>query len=207
MSYEDAVFIEPLACVFRGQLHAGWNPGKRALVIGAGITGLLHIKLAERTGASRILAVDINEERLAAALQCGADVAIPAGPGVVQKTQDANDGLLPEVVIVATGSLPAVTDAFRLVDRGGTILFFAPTDPGIDVPMPFNELWRKEVTMTSSYAGSPRDILASIELIASKKIVVSDMITHRLPLQRTQEGFALVSQAGSSLKVIIEPQA
>lgn len=206
MSYEDAVFIEPLACVFRGQLHAGWNPGKRVLVIGAGITGLLHIKLAERTGASRILAVDISEERLATALRCGADDAIQAGPGIVQRIQDANDGLLPEVVIVATGALPAVTDAFRLVDRGGTILFFAPTDPGIDVPMPFNELWRKEVTMTSSYAGSPRDILTSIELIASKKIVVSDMITHRLALERTQEGFALVSQAGSSLKVIIEPQ-
>ena len=206
MSFEDAVFIEPLACVFRGQLHSGWDPAKRVLVIGAGITGLLHIKLAERVGASRILAVDINEERLAAALRFGADEAIPGGPDLTERIQRVNDDRLPEVVIVATGATLAVKESFRLVDRGGKILFFAPTDPGLDIPMPFNELWRKEVTMTSSYAGSPRDIMAAIEFIASKKIVVSDMITHRLPLERTQEGFSLVAKAGSSLKVIIEPQ-
>ncbi len=206
MSYEEAVFVEPLACVFRGQHNLGWKPARRVLIIGAGITGLLHIKLAQRVGASRVLTVDINNERLAAALDFGADAAIEAGSDIVKKVQQANDGRLPEVVIVATGALPAVRDAFKLVDRGGDILFFAPTDPGLDVPMPFNDMWRKEITMTSSYAGSPRDIMAAIELIASKKTPVKDMITHRLPLERTQEGFRLVAEAGSSLKVVIEPQ-
>ncbi|MGO8881548.1 MAG: alcohol dehydrogenase catalytic domain-containing protein [Desulfomonilaceae bacterium] len=206
MSYDDAVFIEPLACVFRGQLHAGWGPAKHVLVIGAGITGLLHIKLAQRVGAARVLAADINEVRLEAAMRYGADVAIPSGPALVERIQEVNDGRLPDLVIVATGAVPAIKEAFRVVDRGGNILFFAPTDPGLEVPMPFNDLWRKEITMTSSYAGSPRDILAAIELIGSRKIVVSDMITHRLPLERTQEGFALVAEAGSSLKIIIEPQ-
>ncbi|MGC8658476.1 MAG: zinc-dependent dehydrogenase [Desulfomonilaceae bacterium] len=205
MSYEEAVFVEPLACVFRGQLHLGWKPARRVLVVGAGITGLMHIKLAQRVGASRILAVDINAQRLSSALAFGADAAIQAGSDIVEKVQQANDGRLPEVVIVATGALTAVKDAFRVVDRGGKILFFAPTDPGPDVPMPFNDLWRKEITMTSSYAGSPRDIMAAIELIASKKIEVTDMITHRLPLERTQEGFRLVEEAGSSLKVVIHP--
>jgi L-iditol 2-dehydrogenase len=206
MSYEEAVFVEPLACVFRGQLHLGWKPARRVLIIGAGITGLLHIKLAQRVGASRVLAVDINSERLAVALDFGADAAIEAGADIVKKVEQANEGRLPEVVIVATGALSAVRDAFRLVDRGGSILFFAPTDPGLEVSIPFNELWRKEITMTSSYAGSPRDIVAAIELIASKKILVSDMVTHLLPLERTQEGFSLVAEAESSLKVIIEPQ-
>jgi L-iditol 2-dehydrogenase len=73
--------------------------------------------------------------------------------------------------------------------------------------MAFNELWRKEVTITSSYAGSPRDILAAIELIASGRIDVIPMITHRLPLEMTQEGFRLVAEAGSrSMKVVVEPQ-
>ncbi len=206
MSYHEAVFIEPLACVFRGQLHAGWAPSKRFLVIGAGITGLMHVKLADRVGAGRIIAVDINRKRLTSAAECGADAAIVAGPDLVERVMTANDGRLPEVVIVATGAVSAVSEAFRLVDKGGRILFFAPIDPGLEVSMPFNELWRKEITMTSSYAGSPRDIVAAIELIASKKILVSDMITHVLPLARTQEGFSLVAEAESSLKVIIEPQ-
>ena len=61
MSYEQGVFIEPLACVFRGQQHAGWLPGRRVLVIGSGIAGLLHIMLAKQAGASRVIAVDVNQ--------------------------------------------------------------------------------------------------------------------------------------------------
>jgi L-iditol 2-dehydrogenase len=124
----------------------------------------------------------------------------------VQRIVEANDGRLPELVIVATGATSAINQAFRVVDRGGTILFFAPADPGATVEMPFNEVWRKEVTMTSSYAGSPRDIMTAIELISGHRIDVEAMITHRLPLQDTAEGFRLVTQAADSIKVVIEPQ-
>jgi len=68
------------------------------------------------------------------------------------------------------------------VDRGGSVLFFAPTDPGVQVPFPFNAMWREEITMTSSYGGGPRDIEAAIELLAKKRVAVVDLITHRLPL-------------------------
>ncbi len=206
MSYDEAVFIEPLACVYRGQVHAGWKPGLRVLVIGSGMAGLLHVRLARAAGASRIMAVDVNLDRLDAAVKSGADVALPAGDDLVDRMKQANDGRLAELVIVATGAQSAVQQAFQAVDRGGVLLFFAPTDPGVLVQMPFNELWRKEVTMTSSYAGSPRDISAAMELIASGKVKVTDMVTHHLPLEKTGEGFSLVERAASSMKVIIEPQ-
>jgi L-iditol 2-dehydrogenase len=207
MSYEDAVFIEPLACVFRGQHHAGWIPGRRVVVFGTGIAGLLHVQLARLGGAARIIAVDINAHRLSAALSLGADTALPAGDDLLERLTAHNDGRLAELVIVSTGAIQAVDQGFRAVDRGGTILFFAPSDPGAHVKMPLNELWRKEITMTSAYAGSPRDILAAIELIASGRINMSSMITHRLPLNRTGEGFVLVTEAAESIKVVIEPHA
>jgi L-iditol 2-dehydrogenase len=207
MTYEEAVFIEPLACVFRGQHHAGWLPGRRVLVIGSGIAGIMHIQLARAGGASRIVAVDVNPHRIEAALRFGADEALSAGADVIERAKATNDGRLFELVIVCTGAVPALQQAFRAVEPGGTILFFAPSDPGAQIDMPFNELWRKEVTMTSSYAGSPRDILAAIELIASGQLNVNDMITHRLPLEQTQEGFSLVVEAADSMKVIIEPQS
>ncbi len=206
MSYEDAVFIEPLACVYRGQQHAGWLPGRRVVVFGSGIAGLLHIQLARVAGAARIMAVDINARRLSMALGLGADTALPAGDDLVERVKEHNDGRLAELVIVSTGAVQAIRQAFRAVERGGSILFFAPSDPGVQVEMPFNELWRQEITMTSAYAGSPRDILAAIELISSGRVDVSSMITHRLPLDRTAEGFILVSEAAESIKVIIEPQ-
>lgn len=207
MSYEEAVFIEPLACVFRGQQHAGWFPGRRVLVVGSGIAGIMHIMLARASGASRIVAVDVNTRRLESALKFGADYALPGGDDLVDRFKEVNDTRLADLVIVATGALRALQQAFRAVDRGGTILFFAPTDPGTAIEMPFNELWRQEITMTSSYAGSPRDILAAIELIASNRMRVGEMITHRLPLEETAEGFALVAEAADSMKVVIEPQA
>ena len=206
MTYEQAVFIEPLACVYRGQVHAGWMPGRRVLVIGSGISGLLHVQLARASGAARIIAVDVNEQRLSAARRLGADEVLPAGEDLVERVQEVNDGRPAELVIVATGAVPAIVQAYHAVDRGGTILFFAPSDPGAHVEVPFNETWRKEVTTTTSYAGSPRDIFAAIELIASRRINVEEMITHKLPLDKTGEGFSLVCEAAASMKVIIEPQ-
>ena len=133
-------------------------------------------------------------------------MSLTPGEDFIDRLKDCNDGRLAELVIVSTGAVSAVGEAFHAVDRGGTILFFAPSDPGACVQMPFNELWRKEVTMTTSYAGSPRDITVAMELISSGKLNVIDMITHRLPLEKTGEGFSLVAEAGDSMKVVIEPQ-
>jgi L-iditol 2-dehydrogenase len=205
MSYEEAVFIEPLACVYRGQLNAGWTPGRRTLVIGSGIAGLLHIKLARLAGASRVIAVDVNPRRLEAALKFGAHEAIPAGPDLIERVKQANDGRLADLVIVCTGAAAALNQAYYAVDRGGTILFFAPSDPDARVEIPFNHVWWQEITITSSYAGSPRDIAAAIELIASKTINVTDMITHRLHLDKAGEGFRLVAEASDSIKVVLFP--
>jgi L-iditol 2-dehydrogenase len=206
MSYDEAVFIEPLACVFRGQHNAGWSPARRVLVIGSGMAGLLHIQLARVMGASRIFAVDITPARLEAALKFCADVALPAGPDLVDRLKESNEGRLAELVIVCAGAQGALDQVFYLVDRGGTVLFFAPSDPNTMVSMPFNHVWWQELKITSSYAGSPRDIRAAMELIATGRINVKDMITHKFPLDRTVDAFGLVAKADESIKVVIEPQ-
>ena len=84
-------------------------------------------------------------------------------------------------------------------------MFFAPIEPAAKVEIPFNELWREEVTMTSSYGGSPRDIRESINLLREKRLAVSDLITHVLPLGKAAEGFRLVAQARDSIKVVMRP--
>jgi L-iditol 2-dehydrogenase len=93
------------------------------------------------------------------------------------------------------------------VERGGTVLFFAPTGPGVTFPLSINDVfWRNDVTLTTSYAGSPADYAAALKLIQARRLPVSEMITHRLGLGETGLGFRLVAGAGESLKVIIEPQ-
>jgi L-iditol 2-dehydrogenase len=205
VSYEEGTFIEPLACVLRGQKIAGLQPGHTVFIIGGGIAGLLHLKLARALGASSVVVTDINEKRLAFAQGFGAKAAILADDNVPRDLRAANNGRLADVVIVATGALEAVHMAWKTVDRGGTILLFAPTEPGIEVALPLYDIWHNGLTITPSYAGSPLDISEAIELIRSRNIIVKDMITHRFPLARAREAFSLVERARDSLKVIIVP--
>ena len=86
------------------------------------------------------------------------------------------------------------------------MLFFAPTDPGIDLPVPVNDFWRTGITLMPSYGASPLDISTAIDLIRTHQIPVHEMITHRLSLAETERGFQLVAEGGESIKVIIEPQ-
>ncbi|MBW2039490.1 MAG: zinc-dependent dehydrogenase [Deltaproteobacteria bacterium] len=205
VSFEDGAFIEPLACVVRGQRLARLHPGQTVLVLGSGISGLLHVALARASGAGRIVATDINEYRLDAAQRFGADVVIHAEEDVPACLRQANQDRLADPVIVCTGALPALIQALQSVDRGGTVLFFAPKEPGVDLPVPFNDFWRNGITLMPSYAGSPLDITVAIELIRARRVPVHEMITHRLGLAETGLGFQLVAEARESIKVIIEP--
>jgi L-iditol 2-dehydrogenase len=206
VSFEDGTFIEPLACVIRGQRLAGLSPGQSVLVLGSGISGLLHIALAKASGAGRIIATDVSDYRLNAAERFGADAAIHAEGDVPERLRRSNKDRPAEVVIVCTGTLSAFHQAMQSVDRGGTVLFFAPTEPGVDLPVPVSEFWRNGITLMPSYGAAPRDIAVAIELIRARRVPVHEMITHRLGLEKTGAGFQMVSAGGESIKVIIEPQ-
>ena len=206
VSFEEGTFIEPLACVLHGQRLSRLKPGQNVLILGSGISGLLHIKLASTLGAGRIVATDINDYRLSAAKKFGADAVINASEYIPKRLREFNDGFLADLVIVCTGAESVIEQALQSVDRGGTVLFFAPSKPGVRVPFPLNDFWRNEITVTTSYAASPSDIMASIELIRAKRVNVKEMITHRLSLDQAALGFKLISEAKDSIKIIIEPQ-
>jgi L-iditol 2-dehydrogenase len=207
MSFEEATFIEPLACVLRGQRRASLQPGQSVLVLGSGISGLLHIQLAKALGAGRIVAVDINDYRLEAAKKFGADAVFPANGFSPERVREVNGGFLADLVIVCTGAVTAINQALASVERGGVVLFFAPTAPGVSIPLSINDVfWRTDITLTTSYAGSPADYANALKLIRARRLPVREMITHRLGLAETGLGFKLVAEAQESIKVIIEPQ-
>ena len=207
VSYEDATFVEPLACILRGQRRAQLRPGHTVLVFGSGISGLLHIMLARATGTGLIIATDVSDYRLKAAERLGADMAVKANDYSPDSLRELNQGFLADLVIVCTGAESAVNQALTSVERGGTVLFFAPTAPGISIPISINDLfWRTDTTLTTSYAGSPADYAAALRLIHTRHVLVHEMITHTLRLAETGLGFQLVAGAQDSLKVIIEPQ-
>ncbi len=195
VSYDEGTMIEPLACAIRGQRVIDVKDGHVVLVLGSGVSGLLNIQLAKLKGA-KVIATDIDEYRLNKAKEFGADEVMDA-------RQDLN--IKADRIIICTGAFQAVEQAFKCIDKSGVILFFAI--PGKHIEIPILDLWRNEITVTSSYGAAPVDLEASLDLIQNGKINVQDMITHRLPLEEIQEGFRIVSDAKESLKVVLEPRA
>lgn len=207
VGYDEASITEPLACVYRGQRRANLQPGQNVLVLGSGLAGLIHINLARALGAGRIIATDMVDYRLDAARKLGADVTFSAMEDVPARLREANNGRLADLVIVCTGALPALQQALESVERGGTVLFFAPTAPGVSLPVPINDVFfRNDVTLTTTYAGAPADLATAMDMIASGRVQVGEMISHRLGLAEAGLGFKLTADAGHSLKVIIQPQ-
>lgn len=207
MSFLEATFIEPLACVLRGQRLARIERDSTVFVIGSGISGLLHIQLARLNGASRIFATDILENRLQAAKRLGTDGVISASQDVAGWIRQNNQGRLADFVILCTGAESAIKQAVESVERAGTLLFFSAANQGVNILIDINKLfWRNEITLVSSYAATPDEHREALELIRSQKINVKDMVTHRLSLSETGLGFKLMGDGSQSIKVIIEPQ-
>ena len=170
VTYEEGTFVEPLGCVVRAQERAGVRPGSTVLVIGSGISGLLHIRLAFALGAGRVVATDVSD-----------------------------------LVILCTSALPAIQQGLACLESGATFIFFAPPPPGEPLALPMTELWRREVTVRTSYGAAPADLATALGIIASRRVAVADLVTHRIPLDDIEHGFALVAGADESVKVIVEP--
>jgi L-iditol 2-dehydrogenase len=207
ISYEDATFHEPLGCVIRAQRIARLSAGQSILVLGCGIAGLLNVHLARFTGAGKILAVDIVPFRLNAAKDFGADEAILPLENLQECLRQLNGGRLADLVFVCTSAESAQTQALECVERGGVVLFFAPTDPDVLIPLSINDIFfRNDITLTTSYGAAPYDSWLALELIRNPLMRINDMITHRFPLDEAQKAFQVVAKAQDSIKVNIEPQ-
>ena len=206
VSFEEASFVEPLACAVRAMRIARLEPGQSVAVLGSGISGVLFIQLARAMGAGPIIATDIDEHRLTEAGRFGADAALPADSDVAAGIREANAGRLAERVFVCTGALPAIRQALGCVDRGGTMMWYAPADPGVTFEFPLLEVWANGTNLVHSYAGPPADMQTALDLIADRRVDVAGMVTHRLGLADTQQGFDMVIEGGDSLKVVVEPQ-
>jgi L-iditol 2-dehydrogenase len=204
VTFDQATFIEPLACVVRAQRLAAVDAEQSILVLGAGMSGLLHLKLARLKGC-RVMVTDVNPRRLELARRLGADHAFDAASDVPTQVMEAN-GCKANAVMVTTSALPALEQAWASVGMGGTVVLFTVPAPEHDVVVPVNDFWRKEIRILTSYYCGPPDIEEAMDLIASGAIQVDDLITHRLPLKDTAEGFRMLLEGSSSLKIIIQPQ-
>ena len=203
VSYDQSTFIEPLACVVRAQRLASIEEGQTVLILGSGMSGLLHTQLAKFKKCN-VITTDINKKRLELAKSFGADFVIDAASNILEQLININ-GRKADAVIATTSAMPAFKQAWETVDMGGIIVLFTVPGPDKDVIVPINDFWRKEIRIITSYYCGPPDIEESLRLIENKNINVDDLITHKLPLKDTAKGFKMVIDGSESLKIIINP--
>jgi len=167
------------------------------------MSGQLQIRLAAARGM-RVVATDVHPSRRELARVSGAVATVDAREDVPRRVEEVLGGKA-DAVIQCTSALPAIEQAWSLVDRGGAVVFFATPGPEHDVSVPMARLWTQEVRILTAYYCGPDDVREALDLIASGTVQVDDLVTHRLPLAAIAQGYALVLDGRESLKVIIKP--
>jgi len=202
VSLEAGSMVEPLACCVHGIDQAAIRAGDVAVVLGAGPIGCLLIQLARLGGASTILAVEPDDARLRHAMQAGADLVCKPAEAA-GRLRSLRETVGADVVIEATGDPASAQASFDLVRRGGTLLLFGvyPGEARISVsPFRVNE---DELRIVGSL-NNPNTHQRAIDLLASGRIALDGVITHRLGLSELGSAMDRANFPGAG-KITIDP--
>ena len=205
MTWEEVAYIEPLACVIRGQDRANITLGSTVAIIGAGPMGLVHAQLAKMNGASKVIITEMNPTRIKKAQELGIDYVIDAAnQDPVKAVFDLTEGRGADYVIEAVGAIPTYKQAFEMVRRGGTLVTYgaAPATATMEIK-PF-EIYSKELTIVGSYAGTYDTWTKAIQLISSKRFNPNDIITKTIPLTEVIEGIHEAMTNKDTIKILVD---
>jgi L-iditol 2-dehydrogenase len=198
---EAASFVEPLACCLRAVRRARVAPGDTAVIIGLGSIGCLFVQLLRRAGA-RVVGVDLLPERTALAKRLGAEAAAMPDAAAAA-VRELSDGRGADQVVITGGGAAVLPWAIGSVRDGGAIHYFAGGG-GDALPVPLETLYKRELTVTTTYSSSPADLADAFAIVVEEEISLSPLVTHRLPLDRLDEAVALMRRQ-AALKVFVTP--
>ncbi len=198
ISFQEAALIEPVSCAVHGMHVLNPGSGDSFLIVGAGTMGLLLLQLAVRGGASRVVMVDVNAQRLARAEMLG---ALRTYHDIQRALKDEPSGF--SCVVDATGVPAVIENAFMAVKRGGKFMIFgvAPKDAHISLS-PFR-IYNDEITVLGSMAVL-FSFQAALDLLSAGVINTSAMLTTALPLEDFPTALDMVRR-GEGVKTQLLP--
>jgi L-iditol 2-dehydrogenase len=199
----DAVLIEPAACVVKSLRRSGLRAGESVLIIGLGIMGMMHVKLARHQGAGTIIGADLFEQRAQRATQLGADHGIVvAGENLTEQVREITGGAMADVVIVGPGTSRALTAGIAAAGKAATVVQFTATPPEDEILLRPHDLYFNETRLVPSYSCGPDDTRQALELVRRGVLSAHELITHRFPLTQICEAYEQ-AQKPDSLKVVV----
>lgn len=198
---ERAVFMEPLACCLRALDRLALREGDTVLIVGVGAIGLLFLPLLRDRSVS-VLAADTRAERLDVAAQWGAAGGFLVGrDDVAQGSKAATAGRGADVVLLTATNAATMALALDAVRDGGVIVPFG-VKPGMMPPVDLWQLYRREVSLTTSYSATPEGLARAMAILARDGYPLENTISHRFAIADAAQGFALLHEMKAA-KVVI----
>ncbi len=208
VSKEEILLCQPLGTIIYGFRKLPELEGKTVAIIGQGPIGLMMNSLLAKTGASKVIAVDCQSDRLSLSRKTGATHVINhSQESTSAKLQEINDGKLADIVIEAVGHNESAIDlAVGLATHDGFVLNFGVIDGWHEDHFPFGKAFYKNLTISHSVgAALPEHFLPAADMIAKGEIDVSSLLTHSLPFNQAQEAYELfVDRKEGAIKVVLD---
>ena len=207
VSFEEATFLEPINTILKAVQKARVGKGETVLVAGCGPIGLQLLMVANLMGA-HIYSSDPIPERRAKSLSLGAVESFdPTNGKLVVEVKTRTEGRGADAVLVAVAHPAVVEEALAVARPGGRVLLFAANDPVTRIGFPASAVGIDEKEILGSYSAAVDIQEEAAALVLQKKLPVMEIVTHRFPLARIQEGLELAANPTSeSLKVLITHQ-
>jgi L-iditol 2-dehydrogenase len=202
----SAAIAEPISSCLNAQERGKVGLGDTVVIVGAGPIGCIHISLARLHGAERIIIADINAERLSLAEPFAPDATIDVSKvDLVSEVRRLTNGRGSDVTITATPAPAAVVQAVEMARKGGRILLFGglPKDDS-KPPVDMNLVHYNALALIGTTTFAPRHYRLAVKLVATNRIPVDKLITHRFPLAAFKEG-AMLALEGRVLKAVFIP--
>lgn len=204
VSFEEATFLEPINTILKAVQKARVATGETVLIQGCGPIGLQLLMVAKLAGA-RVYTSDPIEIRRKKSITLGAIESFdPTSGKLKEQIRARSEGRGADAVLVAVAHPAVVVDGLSAARPGGRVLLFAANDPVSKIEFPAAEVGIEEKEILGSYSAAVDIQEAAAELVLGKKLPVMDIVTHRFPLARIQEGLELAAHPTvESLKVLI----
>lgn len=201
---EKAILIEPYACSFHAVQRANIQLGDVVVLAGSGTLGLGMIGAIKKSGAGKLVVLDLFEDRLELAKQFGADIVInPAKEDAISIVKELTDGYGCDIYIEATGAQKSVEQGLTMIRKLGTFVEFSVFKDPVTVDWSIISD-RKELDVLGSHLG-PYCYEPVITGISNGDLPTEGVVTHTLPLEEFEKGFQLVKNGAESLKVVLNP--
>ncbi len=204
LGFAEAAMIEAVAVALHGVRLTELQPENTALVVGAGMIGLLIVQSLRVAGCKNILVTDLDSSRLELAKKLGASTVLRAGDGdVVAQVRELTGGHGADVVLEAVGSAPTVRTAIEAARKGATVTLVGNIAP--EVPLPLQSVVTRQIRLQGS-CGSAGEYPEAIELLASKAIDVAPLLSAIAPLTEGPRWFErLYAREPNLMKVVLTP--